>query len=77
MDLPQAPDQASTGSVVHPDNLSRIPERWLALARTVWIMAAVLGVTLFAASLPAYYDQLRTACTGSACISHQLTPEGM
>ncbi len=77
MDLPQAPDQASTGSVVHPDNLSRIPERWLALARTVWIMAAVLAVTLFVASLPAYYDQLRTACTGSACISHQLTPEGM
>jgi len=65
MNLPQAPDP------------TRIPERWLELARSAWVTVTILAVTLFVVSLPAYYEQLGTACTGSACISHQLTPESM
>ncbi len=76
MDLPQAPDRASAGSVaLTDDRISQIPRRWLALARTTWVVVASLTVALFVASLPAYYASLRTACTGSACIGHQLTPE--
>ncbi|MDP8939206.1 MAG: histidine kinase, partial [Actinomycetota bacterium] len=77
MDLPQAPDRASAGSATRADDLSRVPRRWLALARTIWIVVTILAVTLFVVSLPAYYDLLRISCTGNACLSHQLTPEGM
>jgi signal transduction histidine kinase len=74
MNLLQAPGPTSAGSA---EEISRIPGRWLRLARAAWVTITILSVTLFVASLPAYYDQLRTACTGDACISHQLTPEGM
>lgn len=73
MDLPQAPDRAYAGS----DALSRIPQRWLAFARTIWVVTTILAVTLFCVSLPAYYDLLRISCTGNMCISHQLTPKGV
>ncbi len=74
MNLLQAPGPTSAGSA---KELSRIPGRWLGIARAAWVTTTVLAVTLFVASLPAYYDLLRTACTGSACISLQLTPKGM
>ncbi|MGH3086129.1 MAG: sensor histidine kinase [Rubrobacteraceae bacterium] len=46
--------------------------------RTALAWAATVPVAaLFAWSLPAYYERLGEACAGSACISHQLTPEGM
>lgn len=78
MDLSQSPDRASAGCPAHSNgDLPQIPRRWLALAWAAWGVVAAAAVALFVASLPAYYDQLRTACTGSACISHQLTPEGV
>jgi len=78
MELSQASDRASAGNVVRSDDeIPQIPRRWLVLVRAAWVVTTILAVTLFVASLPAYYDQLRTACIGSACISHQLTPEGV
>ncbi len=78
MDLSQSPDRASAGGPAHSNgDLPQIPRRWLALAWAAWGVVAAAAVALFVASLPAYYDQLRTACTGSVCISHQLTPEGV
>src|SRR5712691_12153708 len=42
----------------------RFVPRWLAAARIGWIMAALLLAGNFVASIPAYYMNLRTVCTG-------------
>ncbi len=43
----------------------RLQGRWLAIARAVWIVLALLLLANFIASIPAFYDQLRTICTNS------------
>jgi signal transduction histidine kinase len=42
----------------------RFVPRWLAVARIGWIMVALLLAGNFVASIPAYYMNLRTVCTG-------------
>jgi hypothetical protein len=53
--------------------------RWvLSLARGVWMVLAVLLLANFVASIPAYYQILRTVCTlpdPSNCPTGQLTPD--
>src|SRR6266700_6082822 len=53
---------------------TRVPGRWLVLARGIWITLAVLTLTIFFASLPVYIAQLQTPCAGSTCGFQQLTP---
>ncbi len=58
----------------------RLQGRWLAIARAVWIMLALLLLANFIASIPASYDQLRTICTSSTfghCNTWQPTPGNM
>ncbi len=55
----------------------RLQGRWLAIARAVWIVLALLLLANFLASIPASYIQLRTICTNSTfgrCNIWQLTP---
>ncbi|HBE29158.1 MAG TPA: hypothetical protein DDW25_09745 [Ktedonobacter sp.] len=40
-----------------------IQRRWLALARGAWIVCALLLLANFVASIPAYYQIMRTVCT--------------
>jgi hypothetical protein len=54
---------------------TRVPRRWLLLARGVWLTLVVLTLAIFGASLPVYLAQLHTPCAGSACGFQQLTPE--
>jgi hypothetical protein len=54
---------------------TRVPRRWLLLARGVWLILVVLTLAIFGASLPVYLAQLHTPCVGSACGFQQLTPE--
>ncbi len=54
---------------------TRVPGRWLVLARGIWITLVVLTLTIFFASLPVYIAQLQTPCAGSTCGFQQLTPE--
>jgi signal transduction histidine kinase len=54
---------------------TRVPGRWLVLARGSWITLVVLTLTIFGASLPVYRAQLHTPCAGSTCGFQQLTPE--
>jgi hypothetical protein len=49
----------------------------LILARTVWIMIAVLAVALFSADIPSGYTQQLTVCTQSLCQNQQATPDMM
>ncbi len=44
---------------------ARVPGRWLALARAVWMVLALLLPANFSARVPATYGQLRTICTNS------------
>jgi hypothetical protein len=54
---------------------TRVPRRWLLLARVGWLTLVVLTLAIFGASLPVYLAQLHTPCAGSACGFQQLTPE--
>ncbi len=42
----------------------RFVPRWLAVARIGWILVALVLAANFVASIPAYYMNLRTVCTG-------------
>ena len=53
---------------------TRLPDRWLPLARLAWGIVAVLTLTIFIASLPVYLAQLQITCVGVSCASGQLTP---
>src|SRR6266700_3969491 len=71
MSVQRAPTK--TGKRSHaPD--TRVPGRWLVLARCIWITLVVLTLTIFFASLPVYIAQLQTPCAGSTCGFQQLTP---
>ena len=56
----------------------RISQPWLTLARSVWVVCALLLLANFVASIPAYYQLLQTICTlpdPSNCATGQLTPD--
>jgi len=60
----------------------RISRRWLTLARGAWMVCALLLLANFVASIPAYYQIMRTACTlanQGPCTntSGQLTPDNV
>jgi hypothetical protein len=58
----------------------RLQGRWLAIARAVWVVLALLLLANFLASIPASYLQLRTICTNSTfgrCNIWQLGPANM
>ena len=54
---------------------TRLPDRWLPLARLTWGIVAVLTLTVFIASLPLYLAQLQITCVGVSCAAGQLTPQ--
>jgi hypothetical protein len=51
--------------------------RWLLLARAAWLAVALLAVGVFVASVPSYFTELQTVCTGphAECVDNQLRPE--
>ncbi|HZG68421.1 MAG TPA: histidine kinase dimerization/phosphoacceptor domain-containing protein, partial [Herpetosiphonaceae bacterium] len=56
---------------------SSLRGRWLRLARLVWVVVALVNLTLFIVSVPAYWAQLSTICTDSSeasCELSQLNP---
>ena len=55
---------------------TRLHGHWLVSARVVWVVVVVFSLSIFIASLPAYYVQLQTICSGVTCAYSygQLTP---
>lgn len=55
---------------------TRLYGRRLVLARLVWVAIVVFTLSIFLLSLPAYFAQLQTVCTGVTCVYSygQLTP---
>jgi signal transduction histidine kinase len=52
---------------------TRVPGRWIVLARGVWIALVVLTLAIVFISLPVYLAQLQTLCAETACPYQQLT----
>jgi hypothetical protein len=74
--------RSGENTVATPPNKSgpRLQGSWLAIARAVWIVLALLLLANFIASIPATYGQLRTICTNSTfghCNIWQPTPANM
>lgn len=59
----------------HEETAASLQGRGLVLGRAAWAIIALLAIGLFSVSLPGYYGQLHTLCTGDACTVAQLTPE--
>ena len=55
---------------------TRLHGGWLVFSRIVWVAVVVFSLSIFIVSLPAYFAQLQTVCTGDACVYSygQLTP---
>lgn len=61
-------------SSVSPPSSVILRGRWLALARTVWLVIAMLAIAIFVLSLPDRYQQLSEICAPGRCIEGQLGP---
>ncbi len=51
--------------------------KWLRIAQVAWVVVALVNLSLFIASLPAYWAQLNTICTnpsGVSCSFSQVNP---
>jgi hypothetical protein len=55
---------------------TRLQGFWLLIARFVWVGIVVFTLGVFIVSLPAYFAQLQTVCSGVTCVYRygQLTP---
>jgi len=69
------PKQASANAERHEESEIRLQGRLLRVARATWILIAVLACILFIVSLPAFYTQTQSICTGDACNGVQVSPE--
>jgi hypothetical protein len=71
---PLAETTMSPGS--HGTEGTRLHGRWLVPARVVWVAVVVFTLSIFIASLPAYFAQLQSVCAGDTCVYAygQLTP---
>src|SRR5260221_3828814 len=60
----------------HGTEGTRLHRRWLVPARVVWVAVVVFTLSIFIASLPAYFAQLQSVCAGDTCVYAygQLTP---
>jgi hypothetical protein len=76
-----AAHSSQDAGATRPNNSGpRLQGRWLAIARAVWIVLALLLLANFIASIPATYVQLRTICTNPTfghCNMWQATPGNM
>ncbi|MFL5801543.1 MAG: hypothetical protein ACJ8CR_07350 [Roseiflexaceae bacterium] len=64
---------------VHADRGSppatRLRGRRLAVARSAWLLVALLALVIFVVATPLFFNQLQTACPTSSCATQQLTAD--
>jgi hypothetical protein len=53
---------------------TRLHGRWLLIARSAWVAAVILILSVFIASLPVFLAQLQVTCAPATCSFWQLTP---
>src|SRR5215469_14135552 len=61
---------------LHSTASTRLHGRWLVIARAIWMALVLFTVSSFILSLPAYFAQLQTICSGDLCVYSygRLTP---
>jgi signal transduction histidine kinase len=76
MSRPVTPVQASAAPG-RSANASPLSGRLLVVARALWIVIALVAVSLFIAAVPAEFAQLRVPCPTASCPTGQLPPAGL
>lgn len=74
MNFPSASTEALVSVATQREADTRLRGRWLKLALYTWIVLVVLILIVFFASIPVYFMQLQTICTGGSCAQEQLSP---
>jgi len=59
----------------HTEAKTRLHGRRLLLARMIWLTLVVLTLSVYLASLPAYFSELHTVCRLAVCSYGQLSPD--
>jgi hypothetical protein len=75
MDMKHVPNQVRVSAEWHHEGETRLQGRLLRVAQAAWILVAVVSCMLFVVSLPPFYTQTQSVCTGSACNGVQVSPE--
>jgi len=75
MNMKHVPNQVSVNAERHEESEKRLHGRLLRVAQAAWILIAVLSCILFVISLPTFYTQTHSICTGGACNGVQVSPE--
>ena len=73
--MQHVPNQGSMNAERHEESETRLQGRLLRLAQAAWILVALLSFILFVVSLPAFYTQTQSICTGDDCNGVQASPE--
>ena len=73
--MKHVPDHVSANTERHNEDETHLQGRILKVAQVAWILIAVLSCVLFVISLPAFYTQTQSLCTGGACNGVQVSPE--
>jgi hypothetical protein len=75
MNMKHVPNQVSVNDERHEESEKRLHGRLLRVAQAAWILIAVLSCILFVISLPAFFTQTHSICTGGTCNGVQVSPE--
>ena len=62
--MKHVPDHVSTNTDRHNEDETHLQGRILRVAQAAWILVAVLAFVLFVVSLPTFYTQTQSVCTG-------------
>src|SRR6266566_3144709 len=66
--------ETTVNSGSHSSEDTRLHGRWLLIARTAWVGAVILILSVLIASLPVFLAQLQVTCAPATCSFWQLTP---
>ncbi|HEX6484868.1 MAG TPA: hypothetical protein VF043_38985 [Ktedonobacteraceae bacterium] len=69
------PTQGSVNAQRHEEGETRLQGRLLRVVQAAWILVAVVSFLLFVVSLPPFYTQTQSICTGNTCNGVQVSPE--
>jgi hypothetical protein len=75
MNMKHVPEHVSANTERHEESERRLQGRLMRVAQAGWILIAVLACILFVISLPTFYTQTHSICTGNACNGVQVSPE--
>jgi len=73
--MKHGPTQRSVNAQRHEEDETRLQGRFLRVAQAVWILVAVVALLLVGVSIPPFFIQSQSLCTGNACNGVMVSPE--